>query len=128
MGAGSALSTGVALDVTSLSLPPGHWSVYGSVGGENFGSSMNLFGFSGWIGTVSATESSAYPTAHYVGVTPVTVLASGLVIQPVGQAYIHNSGTANISIYLSMVAYFSGGGGFGAGGAIVAIPVDTVTP
>lgn len=53
-GSAVSLTSGMAANVTSISLPPGRWLIWGNIG-LNIGSSTVFQVFEGWINTVSAS-------------------------------------------------------------------------
>lgn len=129
IGTGSALTSGVNANVTSISLPAGDWIVYGNVGAQSFGSTTSVFGYNGWISTTSGTSGTpAQPNggAFFVNVSPQSIAGGGTMLQSVGQIYMHL--TTTTTVYLSIVTFFSGGGGFGCGGFIGAVPINATTP
>lgn len=105
-GSAVALTSGVAADITSISLPPGNWLVWGNV--ANTGDpATTVSNIRGWIHTVSATNPGAPNQGAFF--FDRTALAAGntSVVHPVGQIRIKVPPGPNQTVYLGTIATFA---------------------
>jgi phage tail tape-measure protein len=116
VGSAVALSNGVAVNITSVSLTAGHWQVSGSicVEGATSTSITNIFaGITPTTGTLPTTANGG----AYLGLrTPAFIISSGqaATCYPIGAADIYLSGTTTYFLVaqVSFTASTLGGYGF----------------
>jgi hypothetical protein len=104
----SALSatTGVVLNVTSISLTAGDWDVWGSVGDAPAGGTTPT-STDGWISTTSATYPASAPNGGAEAFCRYTRSAGAIALFSIGMTRMSISSTT--TVYLSGVSIFSGG-------------------
>lgn len=98
VGSAVSMSTGAAVDVTSISLTPGDWMVTGVVV-TNPGGGTTQTDFLGWISTVSATLPTR-PNSGAFARQPFAALAGTDISMPVG--------TMRLSLAATTTVYLSG--------------------
>ena len=103
-GSAVSLSSGVATNVTSISLTAGDWDVWGNIAYNQGGTTIDTVLY-GWTNTVSATSPTSPNGGAFFGVyPPATGGTNG--IYPVGMQRVSLSGTT--TVYLTTDAIFSG--------------------
>ncbi len=102
-GGALALTTSTPLDVTSITLTPGDWDVWGSVGVISNAATVTT-AFLGWVSAVSATQPTQPNNGAEVAVNN-TFPAGANILFPIGMARF--SVVANTIVYLSASMAFT---------------------
>lgn len=106
-GAAIGLTTGTAKDITSITLTPGDWDVWGNVG-----LNAAVTSASAWVGSASVTDPGAPNSGAYL----ILPSQAGPTLYPIGNK--RRSISAATTVYLSVNAAFSGSvSGYGFIGA-----------
>ena len=102
-GSAVALTNGTDANVTTVSLPPGDWNVWATVGtSPGAGTTTSLY--IGWISTTSATLPT-FPNGGAYAQSAAAMSASQRVVFPVGERRISVSATT--TVYLSTRCNFA---------------------
>lgn len=104
-GAAVPVTSGNPFDITTLSLEPGDWDVWGNIGSAP-DVTTTTSQVRGWIGTVSATDPGA-PNQGAYALSQSGVGAGLGTVLPVGTIRITVPAGPNLTVYLSTVMGFA---------------------
>lgn len=115
LGSAVPLSSTVPTDITSISLTPGDWDVWGTI--QNFpGAGSLLVDILGWIHTVSGTIPTAPNGGAYV-LQAYAFPANAVMALPVGQKRLSLAVTTNVFLSMRTTQSAAGQSGYGFIGA-----------
>lgn len=103
-GPGSAITSTIAADITSISLTAGDWDVFGSVAFATATATKTQF--NGWINTVSATPPAGAGLGAYAFDNNATSVGESLVVPGLKRRV---SIASTTTVYLSTQVTFTGG-------------------
>ncbi|MFT4068937.1 hypothetical protein [Paraburkholderia sp.] len=104
VGSAVALTSGTITNITTITLTPGDWDVWGQVVVQPAGSTTTQL-VAGWVNTVSATQPVYSSPAAAAGFSGASINAGTATVLPTGTARL--SVASNTTVYLSVLSNFS---------------------